>query len=175
MRNISKIPNDILIPPVSPPTGDVRQENLFNSAHFSHWLGLQMEEVLKAFPRWQEAHPILLGSWARGELSPRSDLDLLFAGDQDAGAALIRSLNEAGYKVRSRFPADPADWTAGVEAFDILALLKARPLTSKGADLLRQQQKAILQKKKSTERFCSRRLRTKEKNVRSDLIPLRIF
>ena len=38
-------------------------------------------EIAKA---WKAALPIALGSWARDELCPRSDVDLLFVGDVDA-------------------------------------------------------------------------------------------
>lgn len=79
---------------------------------------------------WEKSLPIALGSWARGELCPKSDLDLLFAGDQEAAALITRHAQEAGVKIRSRVPEDQDDWTKGVEAFDVLALLSAKPLTN---------------------------------------------
>lgn len=145
----AEIPVDKLLPPLMTPNGDVRQEILFNSHNFSSWLGLQMEEKLKSFPEWQESHPILLGSWARNELCPRSDLDILFCGDPEKVKTLVRHLNEQGYKIRSRMPEDPNDWTVNVESFDVLSLLKARPLTTYGAEKLFEQQKRILQNRKT--------------------------
>ncbi|MBK7892962.1 MAG: hypothetical protein IPJ84_19550 [Bdellovibrionales bacterium] len=78
---------------------------------------------------WTRAEPIAIGSWGRGELCPRSDLDLLFVGDQEAAGQVTAAAQARGVKIRSRVPEDPSDWTKGVEVFDILSLLDARPLT----------------------------------------------
>src|SRR6185312_5843665 len=40
---------------------------------FSQWLGDVLHKRLSAHPRWFESRPVLLGSWARGELCPKSD------------------------------------------------------------------------------------------------------
>ncbi|MDX9731378.1 MAG: HD domain-containing protein, partial [Bdellovibrionales bacterium] len=81
---------------------------------------------------WKQAKPIALGSLARGELCPKSDIDILFSGDHAAAGFVTRALQEEGIKIRSRVPEDPADWTKGVEAFDVLALLSAKALTPEG-------------------------------------------
>lgn len=79
---------------------------------------------------WLAAEPIAIGSWGRGELCPRSDLDLLFVGDQEAAGRITAAAQARGIKIRSRVPEDINDWTKGVEIFDVLSLLDARPLTA---------------------------------------------
>jgi [protein-PII] uridylyltransferase len=138
---------EILNPPLMTPDGDVRQVFCFSSQSFSLWLGAKLEESLKNNPLWRETHPIMLGSWARGELSPKSDIDILFCGDEDKVREFTNQLQEQGLKLRYRMPANPEDWTEGVEAFDVLALLKAKPLTPEGARKLYEQQKRIWSKK----------------------------
>lgn len=139
----------LLAPPLLPPTGEVLQESIFSSSRFSVWLQMRLEEKLQSIPQWELAHPILLGSWARGELCPNSDLDVLFCGEESVVKDLVQILNEKSLKLRYRRPADMNDWTQGVESFDILALLRARPLTAFAAKKLYEQQKNIIEDKKS--------------------------
>ncbi len=119
--------------PLMTPDGDVRQVFCFSTDNFSGWLGARLEEIFKSSPEWQECHPIILGSWARGELSPKSDIDVLFCGDEEKVKKFVDQVQEHGLKLRYRMPYNPEDWTENVEAFDILALLKARPWTPEGA------------------------------------------
>jgi [protein-PII] uridylyltransferase len=140
---------EILNPPLTTPDRDIRKGSSFFSFSFSHWLGVELEEKLQAYPEWKEIHPILLGSWAREELAPKSDIDLLFCGDEATVKSFVDKVQETGLKLRYRMPQDPQDWTVGVEAFDVLALLKARPLTAEGAKKLYEQQRAIWSKKKT--------------------------
>ncbi len=137
----------VLAAPLVVPSGDIRQEFLFSSKAFSNWLGLKLEDVIKSFPDWKETGPILLGSWARGEICLKSDIDLLFCGQEEKVIKLVSYLNEQGYKIRYRMPQDMQDWTQGVEAFDVLSLLKARPLTAEAATKLSEQQQKILLKR----------------------------
>lgn len=139
---------ELLSPPLMTPDGDVRQLFCFSSENFSYWLGSKVEELFKRFPDWKECHPIMLGSWSRGELSPRSDIDVLFCGDEKKVQALVDDFQERGLKIRYRMPQNPEDWTENVEAFDILALLKGKPLTPEGAVQLFTQQKKIWARKK---------------------------
>lgn len=90
---------------------------------------------------WVESLPVALGSWARRELTPKSDLDILFAGSEAAAGLITQAAMEAGIGIRSRVPEDQSDWSAGVEMFDILALLTARPLVEAAGPLLNEQVK----------------------------------
>lgn len=108
------------------------------------------EEVLKCLTptkalqaAWQEALPIALGSWARRELTPKSDLDVLFAGSEEAAGLITKAAMEAGLGIRSRVPENKADWSVGVEMFDVLALMTARPLVDGAASLLAEQVQRI--------------------------------
>ncbi len=139
---------ELLSPPLMTPDGDVRQHFCFSSDNFSFWLGSKVEELFKKFPDWKECHPIMLGSWSRGELCPRSDIDVLFCGDERKVHALVEDFQERGLKIRYRMPHNLEDWTENVEAFDILALLKGKPLTPEGAVQLFSQQKKIWARKK---------------------------
>lgn len=145
------------------PDGDVRQAFCFSSESFSHWLGVQLEDRLQSFEGWHETHPIMLGSWARGELSPKSDIDVLFCGDEKIVKSFVDRVQESGLKLRYRMPHNPEDWTENVEAFDILALLKARPLTPEGAQKLFAQQKQIWAKKNQFRRILLKAVREERK------------
>ena len=92
---------------------------------FGAWLGERVLARLRAIGDFEALRPVRLGSWARGELCPKSDVDLLFLGDPAAVADFVSRARDAGLNVRARVPADPDDWTAGVEPFDVLALTDA--------------------------------------------------
>lgn len=129
------------------PNGDVRFAAYFGGAQFASWLSSQLEEKLKSFPGFLECEPVSLGSWSRGELCPLSDIDILFCGAEDKVQELTDRLHQAGLKLRYRMPKNPADWTEGVESFDILALWKAKPLSSEAASKLLLQQKSLWENK----------------------------
>lgn len=154
-------------PPLLPPHGDILQESLFSSSRFSLWLQAQFEEILFSIPGWEESHPILLGSWARGELCPKSDLDVLFCGAESAVALVLEEFNRKSLKLRYRVPEDLKDWSKGVETFDVLALLRARPLTALGAQELFEQQKRIIQDRKNLQKLIIQDLK-KERLKRAE-------
>lgn len=89
---------------------------------FSQWLEANLEERLRGLGDFQKLRPVLLGSWSRHELSPKSDIDILFAGEEEQVREFVGKAFKQGLKLRSRTPQDVSDWTVGVEPFDILAL-----------------------------------------------------
>ncbi|WP_413570659.1 HD domain-containing protein [Bdellovibrio sp. HCB117] len=155
---------EVLTPPLMTPDGDVRQVFCFSAENFSGWLSARLEELFKSSPEWEKCHPIILGSWARGELSPKSDIDVLFCGDEEKVKLFVDKANEQGLKLRYRMPHNPSDWTENVEAFDILALLKARPWTPEGAQKLFEQQKKIWSKKNYYRRILLKAVKEERKN-----------
>ncbi|CAN5648323.1 bifunctional uridylyltransferase/uridylyl-removing protein GlnD [soil metagenome] len=120
--------------PAAPPDGKEEFPETLDCSSFSRAVEAALIESFtndaESKQAWEKAKPIALGSWARGQLCPKSDLDLLFVGDEEAAALVTRRSQEAGIKIRSRVPEDFDDWTKGVEAFDVLALLAAKPLTA---------------------------------------------
>lgn len=122
---------------------------LSESDNFSTWLGQYLEGKLKKIPGWQEALPIALGSWARGELAPHSDIDLLFVGEEAAVLKFVEQAQAQGLKIRYRMPEDPKDWTVNVKSFDVLALLDARAFDERSHKMLLEQQALIASKGKS--------------------------
>lgn len=117
-----------------------------DSVHgFSIWLGQILLDRLHSVKNWQLAEPIALGSWARDELCPGSDIDLLFVGDPQKALEIINHFNSEGWPIRHRVPEDANDWSIGVKAFDVLALLMAKGLTP-AAEIKLQKQLELKQK-----------------------------
>lgn len=139
---------DIFPPVFWTPNGDVRFTSYFGGFQFAGWLSSQLEEKLKTFPGFAECEPVSLGSWSRGELCPLSDIDILFCGREENVKELTDRLHQAGLRVRYRMPENPDDWTEGVQTFDILALWKAKPLSSASASKLLLQQKILWENKR---------------------------
>lgn len=161
----------ILKAPKHAPDGDEKRVDEFSSLEFSAWLGEKLHAKLAKHPDWKDVKPVALGSWSRGELSPKSDIDMLFFGDEAAVKRLVSDVAKEGLKLRYRMPQDLSDWTVGVEPFDILALLRAIPLDesarprledqqgllrSRGSELKKTLIRAMLDERKSrAERFDS--------------------
>lgn len=79
-------------------------------------------------PHFSDLRLVATGSWVRNELCPLSDLDFILLGDHNHIKQFVDHLEKDGVKLRYRTPADINDWTIGVRAFDILALLNAKGL-----------------------------------------------
>jgi len=89
---------------------------------FSLWLEERLLARLNEFGDFLALQPIRLGSWARHELTPKSDIDLLFLGPEAKVKDFVGQAFKSGLKLRARTPEDLDDWTKGVEPFDVLAL-----------------------------------------------------
>lgn len=140
-----------LAKPKRAPDGDETRGSEIDPSPFSTALG---EAVVARFTAtseraqaWQRSVPIALGSWARGELCPKSDLDILFAGDESAAGEVTAWAQEMGLKIRGRVPKKTDDWMVGVETFDVLSLMAARPLTGDGEGALAAQH-ALFEKRR---------------------------
>jgi len=163
----------ILVPPSSAPDGDVlqlKQKLRWTCFVVSDFLSTELLQKLKLDSRFLQADPILLGSWARGELCPKSDLDVLFLGDEAVVGNVVSENLERGIRLRSRLPLDFKNWSKGVEFQDIFALFQAKALTEKSQAELNLQKKKIftLQKRKSLVRQLVKERR--QRNRRFDSI-----
>ena len=138
----------------------------------SNFVGKYLEQKLGSHPLWRVCSPIQLGSWSRGELCARSDIDLLFAGPESSVVKLVDDFQKDGYKIRYRVPKDKADWSVGVEAFDVIALLQAKPFFSDDLPLLQEQQNLINSRGRSYKRklFSAMMSERKERAKRYDSI-----
>ena len=96
-------------------------------AKLSGFCGDSLLKLFESLPAWREARPVRLGSWARDELCPKSDIDLLFFGPEASTQKFVGEVQKLGLKIRARVPLSKEDWTVGVESFDIMALLLAQP------------------------------------------------
>ncbi|MDZ4662189.1 MAG: HD domain-containing protein [Pseudomonadota bacterium] len=121
----------VLKPPYPLLDGNEKKSIQFSNRDFSEWLAQKLLSRFDSINGWEQSEPIKLGSWARGELCPLSDFDVLFVGLEDKTKIVIEKLNELGLKLRHRYPEDISDWTQGVEAFDILALKNATAILEK--------------------------------------------
>lgn len=133
----------LLKPPAMPPDGSERRGPVEGARELSAWLGERLMGRLSRHPDWLAAEPVILGSWARGELTAKSDIDVLFCGPEERVRSLVQDVAREGLKLRYRMPADSTDWTKGVESFDIVALLAARALTPYAAEKLAEQTRRI--------------------------------
>jgi [protein-PII] uridylyltransferase len=133
----------LLLPPEAPPTGEVKEAVSFSSKSVSDFLSEKILSIFRAHSLWLKCHPILLGSWGRGELTPKSDLDLLFLGNQDEVLNLVNDLQSQGYRIRYRIPEDLADWSLGVEVTDWLSIWGAQAETEFARSELHLQQEKI--------------------------------
>lgn len=139
-ETIRELVESELIRPAKPPTGDEEEFKALDYGRFANALEaavlerLLPSDDLKSW--WVKALPVALGSWARRELTPKSDLDLLFLGDPEAAATITRYAQETGLPIRSRIPENLQDLTIGVETFDVLALMTARGLTDESQEAL---------------------------------------
>lgn len=144
---------DFLASPPSPKWGRIEKGVEERPLVFTRALS---EAVLKAFfehPSFLKSDPVILGSWARGELSPGSDLDVLFLGPEDEVRAVMSWAQGKGLKIRARVPEDPEDLAVGVELWDHMSLLDGRAFTSRAEHVLEREKGRIrnaskLQKKK---------------------------
>lgn len=118
-------------------------------ARFARWLEERLLQRLSTYGDIKPLKPVLLGSWSRHELSPKSDIDLLFAGPEDQVKEFVGKAFKDGLKLRSRTPESAHDWSVGVEPFDILALHSARALfPENSAEIEAQRALAIKNKRK---------------------------
>ncbi|MBX3034274.1 MAG: HD domain-containing protein [Bdellovibrionaceae bacterium] len=156
-----------LRPPSHAPDGESRADGDFVSREFSDWLLRGLLEEWRRHPDFERAAPVLVGSAARRELTPRSDLDLLFTGPEEAVRSFVGSCQQKGLRIRARVPENPEDWTVGVEVWDWLALFEARVLVPAAEDkLLRQRE--ILARRASRERRSWLKVILKERRERQE-------
>ncbi len=126
---------------------DPESTSLINfGKQYSNWLGEQLLARLSASKYWGPSLPIVVGSWARGELCPCSDIDLIFCGPEDQVKHLVDDIHSQGLKLRYRVPEDINDWSVGVGSFDVTAILQALPFSIEAGALLAQQQEMIINK-----------------------------
>lgn len=135
---------------------------------FADWLQGKLVARLASFGDFAALKPVLIGSWARGELCPRSDIDVLFLGPEPEVKPFVSRAFQAGLKLRARVPEDRSDWTVGVDPFDILAVITAKPYDgSTDADLAIQRQLALAKRNLI---FKHIRLEREQRRARQDSI-----
>lgn len=110
---------------------------------FSSELQQKLEARLNQNPLWLKSRPVRLGSWGRGELTPQSDLDVLFLAGEEIVGPLVQSLQESGIRVRARVPENPKNLFAGVEPFDWLSLLDGKAVQSSDQAILEEHRQRL--------------------------------
>lgn len=156
-----------LLAPPQALDGRLERASEFQSRAFSQKIFELLRWKWEKSASFRTSGPILIGSAARDELCPRSDLDLIFVGSESAGADFVRDCQEQGLRLRSRFPADLSDWTLGVDEPDLLALLDGRALFPEHESLLEKQKLQILDRSKKERKAWLQVLR-KERQKREE-------
>lgn len=113
---------------------------------FGQWLEDRLLEKLAECGDLDQVGLVALGSWGRGELSLRSDIDVLLTGEEKASQAFIATAFEKGLKLRARTPQSASDWTKGVEAFDVLSILQGKGFDDQTQKKLELQKEIIWQR-----------------------------
>ncbi len=157
---------NLLRPPQKAPSGDLDEALGWSNSILSQYLSEKVLETCRSNPLWIKAEPILLGSWGRGELTVKSDLDLLFCGPEAVVFELVTALQNQGLRIRYRIPENPQDWSQGVESPDCLALWQAKAETPLAAKELEVQQTLILSNAKIKRRILGDIL--KERKARAE-------
>lgn len=137
-----------LLPPETAPTGEVRESSGFSAFQVSKNLSDHLLLQWQKDPLWFQCQPILLGSFGRGELCPKSDLDLLFLGDEAKVLQWVAKMEAQGIRIRYRVPQNRESWDQGVEVADWLALWRAQGLSLDSQKSLLIQQQKIFSKVK---------------------------
>jgi [protein-PII] uridylyltransferase len=135
---------------------------------FSLWLEERLLDRLHGLGDFTALRPVILGSWSRHELTPRSDIDLLFTGEEASVKEFIARAFAAGLKLRARVPEAAADWSAGVEPFDLLALQSAAALETQTAERLAGQKLKVREHRRAI--FKAVRREREERRRRQDSI-----
>jgi [protein-PII] uridylyltransferase len=156
----------LLTPFSQAPTGEVLQSIHWSAPIVSQFLSEKVLSVFRNHPLWKVAQPILLGSWGRGELTPKSDLDLLFCGDPEKVFALVTDLQNQGFRIRYRIPENSNDWSQGVLSADILALWRAQAETPEAQEQLKLQQELLFRNRKIKAQILKDLLRERKERAR---------
>lgn len=112
--------------------------------------------------------PIILGSLARDELCPQSDLDFVFLGAEEKVKIWMQWAQEKGLKVRARVPIDKNDLSVGVETWDFLSLIDGKAFTKSAKEILHSEQKKILKSKKTQKKIWLKKIH-KDREQRSNI------
>lgn len=127
------------------------------------WSARLKTEILKIFntqaPSFLASEPLMVGSLARGELCPGSDLDFVFLGPEERVQEFVGWAQQKGLKLRSRVPENHEDLAQGVELWDHLSLLDGEALTAKGEDVLARERQRIVQAGRAQKNKWLRQLR----------------
>lgn len=108
----------------------------------SQWIEESLVKKFSVDGEWKKLRPIILGSWARHRLCPKSDIDLIFLGPEESILPFVNHFSHL--KIRYRVPQDLKDWKVGVEAFDLGSLFEARAFFDSEESLLREQKVLLM-------------------------------
>ncbi len=99
---------------------------------------------IKALPKADQLQIFGIGSIARGELCPQSDIDLLIIGDEADIKEFMTAAFESTLKIRARTFQKASEVFEGAEAFDMLSMMDIKPLFQVSKKEYQQVQEHIL-------------------------------
>lgn len=100
-------------------------------AAISFWLQNIVLQKLSSFQDFEKLQIFGLGSLARQELCPKSDIDLLILGDTESTKRFMQAALESGLQIRARTFEDADSVLEGAEVFDVLSMSQLYTFPSK--------------------------------------------
>lgn len=155
-----------MLPPLDPPFHGQYDLKIFEPVQLAarEISDIYLEEF-KRDPRFLKAQPVLLGSWARSQISPKSDLDVGFWATDPRSLEFVAELQKMPLAFRGRILSseDIQQWPVPEQ----MAFLEYRALTPEAEELSKLERSRLISAKVQQKRRWIRDLKSERDHRRS--------